>query len=55
MSKSGCCLFTTERYALDNGAPLLVEQTVEDSTGNRSSPVITVRRRVDGRMQVVSP
>lgn len=55
MSKSGCCLFTTERYAFDKGAPLLVEQAVEDSTSNRSSPVITVRRRVDGRMQVVSP
>jgi hypothetical protein len=52
-SKSGCCLFSTERYALSGDAPTLVEETIEDSTENRASPRITVRRRVDGQMQDV--
>lgn len=55
MSKSGCCLHTTARYEWRDGRPLLVEEVVEDATAGRASPVVTTRRRIDGRMQTVDP
>ena len=50
-SKSGCCLHTTEKYALNNGQPTLVERVVEDSTGSPSAPKRTVFRIVDGKLK----
>ena len=50
-SKSGCCLHTTEKYALNNEQPTLVERVVEDSTGNPSAPKRTVFRIVDGKLK----
>jgi hypothetical protein len=54
-SKSGCCLHTTQRYAVRDGAPVLIEEVVEDATGNRAAPRITTRRLIEGRMQTVDP
>jgi len=55
MSKSGCCIHATARYAWRDGKPVLVEEVVEDATADRASPTVTTRRRIDGRMQTVVP
>lgn len=52
-SKSGCCLHTTERYAVGADGPELVEEVIEDSTGNRAVPDVSIRRRIDGEMRAV--
>jgi hypothetical protein len=52
-SKSGCCVHSRQTYAVKNGKPELIEETVEDATANRASPSVVVRRLVDGKMQVV--
>ena len=50
-SKSGCCLHTTEKYALRKGQLTLAERMVEDSTGNPPAPKRTVFRMVDGKLK----
>ncbi len=52
-SKSGCCMHSIEKYTLRRGKPVLVEDTVEDSTENAAAPKITTRRLIDGNMRVV--
>jgi uncharacterized protein YecT (DUF1311 family) len=50
-SKSGCCLHTTEKYALSKGQLMLTERVLEDSTGNPPAPKRTVFRMVDGKLK----
>ena len=52
-SKSGCCVHSRQTYAVKNGKPELIEETIEDATANRASPSVVVRRLIDGKMQVV--
>ncbi len=52
-SKSGCCLHTTEKYALNKGRLTLTERVVEDSTGNPPAPKRTVFRMVDGKLKQI--
>ncbi|HYE15267.1 MAG TPA: hypothetical protein VD968_12545 [Pyrinomonadaceae bacterium] len=55
-SKSGCCYHATEKYAVVNSRPVLVEKVVEDATleggGGEGFVVVTTRKRVGGRWVV---
>ena len=50
-AKSGCCIQSTEQYAVERSVPVLIEHIEEDASGGKDLLRKTVWRGVDGAMQ----
>lgn len=50
-AKSGCCIQSTEQYAVERSVPVLIEHIEEDASGGKDLLRKTVWRGIDGAMQ----